>query len=96
MFALIYSLLYLLNKTLPWADLYKVCKDIQDPAFKKSIIKSKKSLLEDPALKESIPEVFVKWLTYTTSLKFNEKIDYDYILKLFPQVVPSQQQIWAS
>lgn len=73
-----YVLLYFARGSLPWQGL-KASTDKE----KNELIKEKKAGLSVDALCEGLPEEFATYITYTRSLGFKERPDYEYLRQLF-------------
>ncbi|KNC48965.1 CK1/CK1 protein kinase [Thecamonas trahens ATCC 50062] len=73
-----YVLLYLLRGSLPWQGLKAANKKQK---YDKIRDKKLEVLVDD--LCAGLPEEFVKYITYTRSLRFDERPDYDYCRIIF-------------
>lgn len=73
-----YVLLYLIRGSLPWQGLKAANKK-----QKYDKIRDKKLEVLVSDLCQGLPDEFVKYITYTRSLRFDEKPDYDYLRIIF-------------
>lgn len=77
-----FILIYFLKGTLPWQGLQ--AKNKQD---KYDRIKEKKASTTIEALTRGLPEEFASYLQCCRNLKFEEKPDYNYLRKLFKDLM---------
>jgi len=77
-----FILIYFLKGTLPWQGLQAKTKD-----DKYNKIKEKKISTTIEALTRGLPEEFSTYLQYCRGLKFEEKPDYNYLRKLFKDIM---------
>lgn len=75
---LAYTLIYLVKGQLPWQGI-----PARNKAEKYKLIQEKKSSIKPEELSSNYDIEFAKFLSYTKSLKFEEKPDYGYAKKLF-------------
>ena len=77
-----FILVYFLKGTLPWQGLQAKNKN-----EKYDRIKEKKVSTTIESLTRQLPEEFSSYLTYCRNLKFEEKPDYNYLRKLFKDLM---------
>ena len=81
--SLAYLLLYFIHGSLPWQRC-KMSRHKQDSVL---AIKSATSI---ESLRYNLPQQFTTFLTYTRTLRFDEKPDYNYLRKIFRDLFTQQ------
>lgn len=79
-----YVLVYLLKGSLPWQGL--TAANMED---KKKLILKKKMETQPKTLCSDLPDAFAKYLQYVKALDFDEKPDYNMLIKLFRSIQTS-------
>ncbi|KAH8554831.1 casein kinase I like hhp1 [Umbelopsis sp. PMI_123] len=84
-----YVLLYLYRGSLPWQGLKAATK-----SQKYDRIMEKKMSTSAQSLCYGLPSEFAAYMTYTMSLRFEDKPDYRYLRKLFRDLFGRERYVW--